>query len=320
VKVYSAAQTSYEQWPESLQKILVVDDDESVCMVLTRVLQGAGHDVAVARNGPEAIDTLRSESFDLIITDLKMPGIDGLGVLEKAKELDPLCEVIVITGYASVDSAVEVMRLGAYDYITKPFNLDRIRILAERALQRRRLLQAAAETEAYKRLSQLDGMTEALNRRGFDELLSAEISRSRRFGRPISLLMIDLDDLKVINDSYGHQAGDKVLKEIASMLKKSVRQCDIVARYGGDEFAVILVETGKVDAMLKANLLRDSLATPGHTNGIIGVQPKHTTTISIGVASYPIDARTVEGLVREADRALYGAKARGGSSVEAANP
>jgi diguanylate cyclase (GGDEF)-like protein len=111
-----------------------------------------------------------------------------------------------------------------------------------------------------------------------------------------------------------------VLKEIASMLKKSVRQCDIVARYGGDEFAVILVETGKVDAMLKANLLRDSLATPGHTNGIIGVQPKHTTTISIGVASYPIDARTVEGLVREADRALYGAKARGGSSVEAANP
>jgi two-component system cell cycle response regulator len=319
VKVHNAAHNSYEEWPEPLYRILVVDDDESVCLVLKRVLQGAGHDVGVARNGQEAIDTLRSQSFDLIITDLKMPGIDGLEVLEKAKELDPLSEVIVITGYASVDSAVEVMRLGAYDYITKPFNLDRIRILADRALQRRRLLQAAAETEAYKRLSQLDSMTEALNRRGFDELLSAEISRSRRFGRPLSLLMIDLDDLKVINDTFGHQAGDAVLKEVASALKKSVRQCDIVARYGGDEFAVILVETGKVDAMLKASLLRDLLAPPGHESGPVDAHPKPTTTISIGVASYPTDARTMEELVREADRALYGAKGRGGNSVKAAN-
>ena len=319
MKVNNAAQTNYELWPEPVQKILVVDDDESVCMVLKRVLQSAGHHVEVARNGQAAIDTLRSESFDLIITDLKMPGVGGLEVLERAKELDPLSEVIVITGYASVDSAVEVMRLGAYDYITKPFNLDRIRILAERALQRRRLLQAAAETEAYKRLSQLDGMTEALNRRGFDELLSAEISRSRRFGRPTSLLMIDLDDLKVINDSYGHQAGDKVLKEITSVLKKSVRQCDIVARYGGDEFAVILVETSKADAIAKASLLRDLLASSGHESGPIGVQSKPATTISIGVASYPSDARTMEELVREADRALYGAKGRGGNSVTAAN-
>jgi len=319
VEVYSIAQTSYHEWPESLQKILIVDDEESVCMVLTRVLEGAGHDVQVASNGREAIDRLKDEPFDLIITDLKMPGIDGLGVLAKAKETDPLCEVIVITGYASVDSAVEVMRLGAYDYITKPFHLDRIRFLAERALQRRRLSQAAAETEAYKRLAQLDGMTEAHNRRGFDELLSSEISRCRRFGRPLSLLMIDLDDLKVINDCFGHQAGDTVLKEVASALRKSVRHCDAVARYGGDEFAIILVETSKVDAIAKATLLKDLMPTPGRTSGMVGGRPQHTTTISIGVASYPADARTLDELVRQADRALYGAKARGGNCIKAAN-
>jgi len=320
VKAYSPEQASYCEWPDPQQRILVVDDDEAVCLMLSRALDGAGQDVEMANSGQEAIDRLTNHSFDLIITDLKMTAVGGVEVLSKAKELDPLCEVIVITGYASVNSAVEVMKLGAYDYISKPFNLERIRFLVDRALEKRRLLQAAAERDSYKRLSQLDGMTEVHNRRGFDQLLSAEISRCRRFGRLVSLLMMDLDDLKVINDSHGHQAGDAVLVEVASILKRSVRNCDVVARYGGDEFAVILVETSKMDAITTADRLRGLMAMPVHLSAGLYVHPQHATTISIGVSSYPTDAGDTDELVSKADRALYAAKASGGNCVKAARP
>ena len=274
----------------------------------------------VCGGGQEAIAKLEEDSFDLIITDLKMPGVDGIGVLRKAKELDPLCEVIVITAYASVESAVEVMKLGAYDYISKPFNVDRIRIVVDKALEKRSLLQAAGERDFYKRLSQLDGLTEVYNRRAFDELLAAEVSRSARFRRPLSLLMIDLDHLKVINDELGHQAGDEVLKDVASTLKRSVRNCDAVARYGGDEFAILLVETGKSDAITTAKRLGKLVRA--RRGGQDGHQPvdDQPMTISIGVASYPTDARSQDELVRMADQALYESKTHGGDGVKSARP
>jgi len=318
VKAYSPEQAGHHEWPDPQQRILVVDDDEAICSMLTRALDGEAHIVEMAYGGQEAIDRLKNDSFDLVITDLKMPAIGGMEVLTRAKELDPLSEVIVITGYASVRSAVEVMKLGAYDYISKPFNLERIRFLVDRALEKRRLLKAAAERDSFERLSQLDGMTEVLNRRGFDQFLSAEISRCRRYARPVSLLMIDLDDLKEINDSHGHQAGDTVLREVASTLKRSVRDSDIVARYGGDEFAVILVETSKADAVATANRLRALMAMPAHPNSGLDVDPTQPTTVSIGVSNYPTDAGDVNELVREADRALYAAKASGGNNVKAA--
>jgi two-component system cell cycle response regulator len=309
-----------EKTRESPPRILVVDDEEVVCRFLKRVLDGDRRHVEVCQGGPEAIARLEKDSFDLVITDLKMPGVDGVGVLSKAKELDPLCEVIIITAYASVESAVEAMKLGAYDYISKPFNVDRIRLVVDKALEKRRLLQAAGERDFYKRLSQLDGLTEVYNRRAFEELLAAEISRSDRFRRPLSLLMVDLDDLKVINDRLGHQAGDRVLKEVAWTLKRSVRNCDVVARYGGDEFAIILVETAKTDAMTTANRLTRLVRVPedGHSGGLAGED--RPRTISIGVAGYPTDGKVKDELMRSADNALYDAKAGGGNCVRAATP
>jgi diguanylate cyclase (GGDEF)-like protein len=316
----NATESDEEQAEESRPRILVVDDEEVVCRFLKRVLDGDRCDVEVCRGGPEAIARLEEDSFDLVITDLKMPGVDGIGVLSKAKELDPLCEVIIITAYASVESAVEVMKLGAYDYISKPFNVDRIRLVVDKALEKRRLLQAAGERDFYKRLSQLDGLTEVYNRRAFEELLAAEISRSDRFRRPLSLLMVDLDNLKVVNDRLGHQAGDQVLQEVAWTLKTSVRNCDAVARYGGDEFAIILVETGKADAMTTANRLSRlvKVRDDGHSEGLAGAD--RPMTISIGVASYPTDGKVKDELIRSADNALYDAKAGGGDCVRPATP
>jgi diguanylate cyclase (GGDEF)-like protein len=315
-----ATESVTEEAEERLHRILVVDDEEVVCRFLKRILDGDRHQVEVCGGGQEAIAKLEEDSFDLIITDLKMPGVDGMGVLRKAKELDSLCEVIVITAYASVESAVEVMKLGAYDYISKPFNVDRIRIVVDKALEKRSLLQAAGERDFYKRLSQLDGLTEVYNRRAFDELLAAEVSRSARFRRPLSLLMIDLDQLKVINDELGHQAGDEVLIDVASTLKRSVRNCDAVARYGGDEFAVLLVETGKSDAITTAKRLAQLVRA--RRSGQDGHQPAddRSMTISIGVASYPTDARSQNELVRMADQALYDTKTHGGDGVKPARP
>jgi two-component system cell cycle response regulator len=320
VTTYSLNQNGYQGRDERVQKILVVDDEEATRRLLERVLNGVGHHVEVADGGPEAIHKLEKESFDLVITDLRMPAVDGAEVLRKAKKLDPHCEVIVITGYASVDSAVRLMKLGAYDYISKPFNLERISLLAERALEKRRLLQAARERDSYKRLSQLDSMTEVYNRRGFEQFLSAEMSRCRRYGRPLSLLMIDLDDLKAINDSFGHQAGDTVLKQVASTLKRSARNCDVVARYGGDEFAILLLETTKTDAMTTASRLHGLVGARGGDVGVPGVPSERTTTISVGVATYPTDAGDMDELVTKADRALYEAKASGSNCVKAARP
>jgi two-component system cell cycle response regulator len=310
-----ATESAAEQRSESLPRILVVDDEEVVCRFLERVLDGGRRQVEVCKGGREAIARLEEESFDLVITDLKMPGVDGMGVLGKAKELDPLCEVVVITAYASVESAVEVMKLGAYDYISKPFNVDRIRLVVDKALEKRRLLQAAGERDFYKRLSQLDGLTEVYNRRTFEQLLSSEISRADRFRRPLSLLMADLDHMKVLNDRLGHQAGDEVLKEAAWTLKRSVRNCDAVSRYGGDEFAIILVETGKTDAITTANRLAHAMRV-GRADQAGGEE--RPMTVSIGVASYPTDARAKEELIRRADEALYEAKSRGGDCVRPA--
>jgi two-component system cell cycle response regulator len=320
VSTYPPNQNSYHGQDERLQKILVVDDEESTRRLLERILGSAGHHVELARGGSEAVHRLEEESFDLVITDLRMPVVDGAEVLRRAKELDPHCEVIVITGYASVDSAVKLMKQGAYDYLSKPFSLERISILVERALEKRKLLQAARERDSYKRLSQLDCMTEVHNRRAFDQFLSAEMSRSRRYGRPLSLLMIDLDNLKAINDTFGHQAGDTVLKQAASALKRSVRSCDIVARYGGDEFAILLLETSKTHAITTASRLHRLVGGQGGDAGAPGVLNERATTISVGVATYPTDAGDMDELVTKADRALYAAKASGGDCVRAARP
>jgi diguanylate cyclase (GGDEF)-like protein len=301
---------------DSPVRILVVDDEEVVCRFLQSLLSRAGYQAEICLGGQEAMAKLEENSFDLVMTDLRMPGVDGLDVLRKAKELDPFCEVIVITAFASVESAVEVMKFGAYDYISKPFNIDEIRIVVEKALEKRTLLRAAEERDFYKQLSRIDGLTEVYNYRAFYELLHAEVARSKRHDSPLSVLMIDLDDLKAYNDTLGHQAGDTILKEVAWLLKKSLRNCDIVARYGGDEFAVILVETKRRDAIDTASRLGRLVEEISLEQS--GIRLHKPLTISIGVASYPTDAQNERELVAKADQALYEAKTAGGNQARAA--
>ncbi len=297
-------------------RILVVDDEEVVCRFLEQVLLPQGHQVHACLSGQEALTRLENSPFEVVITDLIMPGVDGLQVLRRARELDPLCQIIVITAFGSVESAVQVMKLGAYDYIVKPFNIDEIRILVDKALEKRALLLAAEERDVYRDLSLIDGLTELYNYRAFYELLQAETTRAKRHNRPVSLLMTDLDGLKAYNDALGHPAGDALLKAVAWSLKKAVRNCDFVARYGGDEFAIILVETSKIAAADTADRVRRFVEEMRFEND--DVLPHQTVTISIGVATFPTDAEDKAQLVAKADQALYEAKTAGGNVVRVA--
>jgi len=289
--------------------ILVVDDEEIMRNMLKDVLSDAGYQVWAAANGEDAVALIDKTDFNILITDMRMPGMDGVEVTRKFKSIrSDLC-VIVITGYASIQSAVQVLKEGAYDYITKPFNIEEIKIVVGRAAERQLLLREAKEKEAYQRLSILDGLTEIYNRRHFDTMLPEEFKRATQYLKPLSGMMIDVDHFKNFNDSQGHQAGDWALKKIAQILSGSVRMTDHVFRYGGEEFVILLPETDKVRTILVAKRLRTAISNAKF------IDKKALTTahltISIGLATYPDDAKNPKTLIAKADESMYQAKQMG---------
>ncbi len=288
-------------------KILIVDDEEIVRSFLFDVLSDEGYEVTAVSSGEEAVKLLKKDTFYLIITDIKMPGMNGMQVLRTAKEMDPNQNVIVMTGYASTETAVESMKLGAADYITKPFNLDQIRIVVAKTLERSKLRKKAEEGEIYKQLSRIDGLTELFNYAFFQQLLKTEVERAQRYGHELSLLMIDIDDFKEYNDRNGHPAGDEALKCLSRVMSRAVRGCDFIARYGGDEFVVVLPETDLSEAKLIGERLRLLVEQPEFENELAYKQG--LITVSVGLATYPHDAQTKEDLIKRADEALYRAKA-----------
>ncbi len=288
-------------------KTLVVDDEEIVRSFLIDVLTDEGYQVASVASGEEAIKLMTREEFDLIITDIKMPGTDGMEVLRVAKARDPNQNVIVMTGYASTETAVESMKLGAADYITKPFNLDQIKIVVAKTLERSRLRQKAEEGELYKQMSRIDGLTELYNYTFFQQLLKTEVERAHRYGHQLSLLMIDIDNFKRYNDAYGHPAGDEALRKLARVMSRAVRGCDFIARYGGDEFVVVLPETDQFEAKTIGERLRSLVAQTKYDGS---QEEESVITVSVGLATYPKDAQSKEDLIKRADQALYRAKSK----------
>lgn len=294
-------------------RILVVDDEEIMREFLKEVLADEGYAITLAVSGRDAVEKMKASTYDIVITDIVMPELDGLGVVAAARDLPYDVDVIVMTGYASMETAVESMKLGAVDYITKPFNIDQIRIIVSNAVKEQALKKRAAEGEFYKELSRKDGLTELYNHRFFQQLLETEVSRAARYNRVVSLLMIDIDEFKRYNDTHGHPAGDVVLRKLGATLKQSSRNYDYVARYGGEEFAIIVPEVGADSARRMAERIR-ALVEETEFEGE-QIMPGGRLTISLGVASYPMQASSAPELVERSDQALYRAKAEGKNRV-----
>ena len=280
-------------------KILVVDDAEVMRNLLTGVLTDAGYEVKAVSTGEKALGEIKEDDYNVVITDLKMPGMNGIEVIKETKQINRDICIIAITAYPSVKSAVEAMREGAYDYITKPFDIEEIRLVVRRAAERYFLLKEAGQKEFYRELAISDGLTGIYNHRHFHEVLPREIERAKRYSQPFCLLLLDIDDFKKYNDTHGHLAGDKLLMNIARILVATTRNVDIVFRYGGEEFVVILPQVGKQGGVSSAKRILKL------------IKQKLSVTASIGVTSFLEDGVSKDELINQADSAMYQAKKLG---------
>jgi diguanylate cyclase (GGDEF)-like protein len=292
-------------------RVLLADDSAVVRAVVGRYLREAGIEVVEARDGEEALELVDQGSYDVVVTDLQMPRLDGFGVLEGIKQRAQGTEVIILTGTHAQDmsSAVRALRLGAHDFLTKPpSGPDEVVLTVERAAEKKRLRDTNArlllELEA---LSRTDALTGAHNRRAFDEALKTEVERSKRYGYPLSVILLDLDHFKAVNDEHGHPVGDAVLKQFAGVARGALRESDVVYRYGGEEFAVLLPHTPLEGALIAARRVVQAAAEFSLEVG----SRRLTVTVSAGVACLPGGKPDAGDVVAAADRALYEAKRRG---------
>jgi len=295
-------------------RLLVVDDDPLVRDIIVESIQAMGYTVDWSGNGMEALERNLAQPYDLIVTDMLMPGLDGLSLIRNLNVQGSKSDVIVITGYGSVENAVECMKAGALDYLIKPFTIDQIQMAVRKAVELRELKLRAKERDLYRQLSYEDPLTGIYNRRFFDESLKLELVKAMRHKTGVLLCMIDIDYFKTYNDVMGHVEGDEALIRVANILKGTCRGYDVVSRYGGEEFAIIFPGALKTESSVLATRIMEAV----RKEPIAGAQqmPFGCMTVSIGVAAFPDDATNHEDLIRCADIALYAAKKAGRNTVK----
>jgi len=293
-------------------KILAAEDNPVFQSMLRSMLTKWGYEVILAGDGNQAWSALQEECPPrLAILDWMMPGLDGVEVCRRlrAANREPYVYVLLLTARTDSQDLVEGMEAGADDYLTKPFNATELRA---RLRAGRRIVELQEELmlarEALREQATHDGLTGLLNRSAIMEVLHNEMARSQRGSQPLSILMVDLDHFKLVNDEFGHLAGDAVLREASARMRAVVRRYDSVGRYGGEEFLVVLPGCDSVAAAAEAERLRLSLSsTP-----FVFVNGTCALTGSIGyVCSTNAAAGGADSLIRLADDALYGAKDRG---------
>jgi two-component system, cell cycle response regulator len=307
--------------PGDTPLILVVDDNPDNLEIISTRLRFRGYEVVLAERGEEAIAKVQETDPDLILLDIMMPDMDGYEVARRIRALDdiPYIPIIVVTARDSTEDKVTGLDAGADDYLTKPINFPELEARVRSMLRIKRLQdQLEEKNRELEQLSISDGLTGLFNHRHLHELLQEEYERSRRTEEPMSVVMLDLDRFKEVNDTHGHQAGDRVLQELSAILRESAREIDKLGRYGGEEFMAILPETDTDAAITFAERVREMVEKQRFE--IQADEPLHMT-ISAGVATYPGDeADSPRRLVHYADQALYSAKKNGRNRVVRYHP
>jgi diguanylate cyclase (GGDEF)-like protein len=304
--------------------VLVVDDDDATRTLVTRWLKKAQLDVVEAASGEAALDAVeRSAAIDAIVLDVMMPGLDGYSTLAKLKETPKgaAIPVLLLTAHANEDGdVVRGVEHGAVDHIAKPFSgpvlAAKVRAACDRGRAERELRAKLANAEQN---AAIDPLTRLGNRRFFESRLREEAAFARRHSQPFALVLLDLDHFKSINDTFGHEEGDRVLVHVADAIRAILRADDAAFRYGGEEFVLMLRACDADHAVRAAERLRAALQARPIA---LGEPPEsRTITFSAGVASPSADnGFATEDLVARADAALYRAKRGGRDRVEIAAP
>jgi two-component system cell cycle response regulator len=287
--------------------VLVADDDGVTRAIVSSWLKRAGYHVIAAADGDQALELAREQKPDLLLVDVTMPGRDGYDVCRAIQDESATPPpVIFLTAHTHTDARVAGLDAGAVDYIVKPFANEELVARVRAALRTKAVHDGLADRAAH------DGLTGLYNRRELDSRAGAAVALAARHDRPFACLLLDIDHFKQVNDTHGHAAGDAVLREVAQRIRASCRISDIVGRYGGEEFVVLLPETTGEAAVEAADKLRALLADTPVPAGATSIPIR----ASIGVAAWSAAMRMPSDLYAAADQALYRAKDLGRDRTE----
>ncbi|MCA3015519.1 MAG: diguanylate cyclase [Myxococcaceae bacterium] len=319
--------------------VLLVDDDRAVLELLRRGLEPQGYQFVEAEEGTQALTAIRKHHPDLILMDVEMPGLGGVEVCRIVKANQgagfAFTPVILMTA-GRTSGKVEGLELGADDYLIKPFDMLELSARVKSMLRLKALQDALVEKNreldrmnheleekraALEALSRIDGLTGLVNRRHFEERLADEWARSARYQAPLSCLLLDIDHFKHVNDTWGHPFGDVVLKEVAGVIRRALRDVDVIARYGGEELIALLPQTLPDEAWRAAERVRMGVEAMRLTCRTVDPPEQVRCTASIGVSTAPSAAiESAAQLVQQADACLYEAKQGGRNQVRQAMP
>jgi diguanylate cyclase (GGDEF)-like protein len=302
-----------ERIDDSPLTVLVIEDHPDQRELLAIVLQREGYRVVTAANGLEALEKLEVENIQIALSDIMMPKMDGFELIKRIRTNPALKSIylILITARIQEGDRVRGLDLGADDYITKPFSFSE---LLARVRVGSRVVHYQQHLE-YQ--TQVDSLTGLFNRRAFEKKIHEEFERSKRYHNPLSLLILDIDNFKTINDTYGHHGGDAALVKISETFREKTRQSDFPSRYGGEEFVLVLPETDQENALQVASKIHDAIRSC-----VFGTTARpFRLTVSIGVSSTSTRFYTDwREMLDDADQALYLAKNTGKDRIETWDP
>lgn len=299
--------------------ILAVDDDQDNLNLLAGLLEHEGYRVETAISGEDALERLKTLTPDLVLLDINMPGMGGYETLSEIRKRQHYMSVIFVSARAETDEIVKGLDAGADDYVCKPY--EPVELLARvRAQLRIQDLteRLAVANDRLQELVDIDDLTGLYNMRSIYQKLDAEINRAQRFGRAVGVVMLDMDFFKSVNDSHDHLFGSFVLAEVGAIIKDTIRQTDFAARYGGDEFLIVLSETSVGGAAGFAERLRKRIGEKAFTSATSSMNL--TASLGLAVIEPSVHQMDARNLVRFADNALYEAKRSGKNCVRRFDP
>jgi len=295
--------------------ILVVDDVKTNVNILVDLL-AEEYDVLVSLDGQTALDILEEEKVDLILLDIMMPLMNGYDVCKILKQNQKTKDipVVFITAMSDEESIEKAYLVGGSDYVTKPFKPRELLARVKKELQVQSLIQELESSkERLKLLASIDSLTNLYNRRYFSKVTEHILDLAKREKEDVSLIMMDIDNFKSVNDTYGHQIGDEVIVALSNRLLESQRKSDVVCRYGGEEFVVLLPNTDLEGAIVVAEKIREDI---GNITVNLGEDSCLQFTVSIGVSMVKMkEERNLEVVLKRADDAMYEAKKSGKNRV-----